>query len=86
VDSAASATAPGTGGARFYDAERLNGLTDTFFSAQPECEMVREAKSLDRPGDKPDNASFEVLTKPHVFALFFAINPSPLAPLNRSFN
>jgi len=64
-------------GDRLHLLEKLNGLTDRYFTAdilamsEPmsnlEFEIFREARSLDADGDKSGIASFKVLTSHRVF-------------------
>lgn len=68
--------------------ERLNGLTDGYFTAamlatiEPmsdlEVQIMHEARTLDPDGDKLGGASFSVLTGERVFGHLVEINPSIL--------
>jgi hypothetical protein len=71
--------------------EALNGMTDLNFTA-PMLQMIepmrdtgfqiwKEAKTLDRDGDKSCMASFRVLTGWRVFQHFLRLNPSILAAI-----
>jgi hypothetical protein len=71
--------------------ESLDRMRDIYFTSEmvamidPICdtglEIWREAKSLDRPGDKTCMASFRVLTSWRVFNHFIRLNPSILAAI-----
>lgn len=73
--------------------ERLNGLTDDWFSAdllagiEPMCDtayaIFKEARTLDTPQDDTHcDASFNVLATPSVFRHFAQLNPSIMAAIN----
>jgi hypothetical protein len=72
--------------------ERLNGITDRYFSADvlasisPMCDtgaaIFREARTLDPPQDDTHcAASFNLLATPSVFRHFVQLNPSILAAI-----
>jgi hypothetical protein len=72
--------------------ERLNKLTDSYFTADmlagisPMCDtgyaILKEARTLDPPQDETHcDASFNVLTTPSVFRHFVQLNPSILAAI-----
>jgi len=74
--------------------ERLNSLTDGFFTADvlaqlsPMCDtayaIFKEARSLDPSKDDARcEASFKVLATPSVFRLFVQLNPSILAAIKQ---
>jgi hypothetical protein len=70
--------------------EKMGELTDVRFTqaviaavapaSDTECEIVKEARSLDAPGNK-DMASYKVLSSPRVFSGLAALNPSLLAAI-----
>jgi hypothetical protein len=71
--------------------EGLNTFTDSYLGPEVlamiepmsdiECEMVHEARSLNREGDKLGSASFDILTSREVFGHFVKLNPSLLAAI-----
>ena len=73
--------------------ERLNRLTDNWFSAdmlatvEPMCDtgyaIYEQARTLDPPDDKTCNASFKVLATPTVFDHFLKLNPSIVTALEQ---
>jgi hypothetical protein len=75
--------------------ERLNGITDRYFSADvlasisPMCDtgaaIFREARTLDPPQDDTHcAASFNLLATPSVFRHFVQLNPSILAAIKHN--
>jgi hypothetical protein len=73
--------------------ERLNGLTDDWFTAdmlatiEPMCDtgyaIYEQARTLDPADDKICNASFTVLATPKVFDHFLKLNPSIMAAIKQ---
>ena len=72
--------------------ERLNGLTDGYFTAdllatiEPMCDtaaaILHEARTLDPPQDDTHcDASFKILATPSVFRHFVQLNPSIMAAI-----
>jgi hypothetical protein len=76
-------------GERLHLLEKLNELADHYLTPEvialidpmpdPGIEMLRAAFSLD--GDARFNASFDILTRDHVFLDFIRVNPSILAAI-----
>lgn len=73
------------GGEQLALLEKLNGLTDRFFTAEIlamispasdiECEMIAAAREADPPKTKRCEASFNIFMSERVFALFASANP-----------